>query len=197
MTIGERIKSVRLDNSLKQAEFAERLGIGQTHVSKIEKNRENPSETLIRFISYMFGVSYEWLKDGVGSSKPPLGSSAQDYFSKLMVIRSSIEEHARHMNTNSIWEYVDALWAVEQILNRIDTVGDINIQLINDKSAIRYYASVKDVMNILSRFFPLSSETELKEEHINELKEELLKRVDAMMIQYEELKTLYKPYTII
>ena len=114
-----------------------------------------------------------------------------------MVIRSSIEEHARHMNTNSIWEYVDALWAVEQILNRIDTVGDINIQLINDKSAIRYYASVKDVMNILSRFFPLSSETELKEERINELKEELLKRVDAMMIQYEELKTLYKPYTII
>lgn len=191
MSIGERIKTVRLDNGLKQAEFAQRLGIGQTHVSKIEKDRENPSETLIRFISYMFGVNYEWLKEGVGKSKPQLGCSAQDYFTKLILIRSSIEEHARHMNTDSIWEYVDALWAVEKLLNCIDTEGDLDVKLINDKAASRYYASVKEVMVILRCFFPLSPETELKEERLNQLKEKLLERIDNMIIQYERLKTVY------
>lgn len=47
MVLGERVKFVRKSNKLNQADFAKRLGISQTHVSKIEKNVENPSETLL------------------------------------------------------------------------------------------------------------------------------------------------------
>ena len=55
MTLGERVKVVRKNNNLNQTLFAESIGISQTHVSKIEKDIENPSETPIRFISYMYG----------------------------------------------------------------------------------------------------------------------------------------------
>lgn len=66
MTLGERVKFVRKNNELNQADFAKRLGISQTHVSKIEKNVENPSETLLKLISIEFGISEEWLKTGTG-----------------------------------------------------------------------------------------------------------------------------------
>ncbi len=66
MVLGERVKFVRKSNKLNQADFAKRLGISQTHVSKIEKNVENPSETLLKLISIEFGISEEWLKTGAG-----------------------------------------------------------------------------------------------------------------------------------
>ena len=47
MTLGDRINFVRKDNKMNQSEFAKTLGISQAHVSKIEKNIENPSETLL------------------------------------------------------------------------------------------------------------------------------------------------------
>lgn len=64
MTLGERIKQVRKDNRLNQTEFAQQLGIGRTYVSKIEKNVENPSETLLMLISIKYKVNLEWLKCG-------------------------------------------------------------------------------------------------------------------------------------
>lgn len=67
MTIGERIKFVRKNNNLNQKDFSKRLGISQTHVSKIENNVENPSDTLLLLISYMFVVNTEWLKTGNGN----------------------------------------------------------------------------------------------------------------------------------
>lgn len=68
MTLGERIKFVRKNNKLSQVDFAKTLGISQTHVSKIEKDIEHPSETLLRFTSYMFAVNIDWLKTGEGTS---------------------------------------------------------------------------------------------------------------------------------
>jgi len=62
--IGERIKEIRKKYGVTQKQFAEVLGISQTHVSKIEKNIENPSETLLRFISYKYNVDIDWIKTG-------------------------------------------------------------------------------------------------------------------------------------
>lgn len=66
MTLGDRINFVRKDNKMNQSEFAKTLGISQAHVSKIEKNIEKPSETLLLFISHLFQVNIEWLKNEEG-----------------------------------------------------------------------------------------------------------------------------------
>ena len=68
-TIGERIKFVRKSNNRTQVQFARELGISQTHISKIEKGVEHPSEMLLLFICSMYGCSIEWLKSGIGESR--------------------------------------------------------------------------------------------------------------------------------
>lgn len=45
------------------------VGIGQTHISKIEKNIEHPSETLLILISILFGIRITWIKEGTGRPK--------------------------------------------------------------------------------------------------------------------------------
>lgn len=68
MTIGERLKIVRKSNNLNQNDFSKKLGISQTHVSKIENNVENPSNTLLRLIALEFNVPIEWLEKGEGNT---------------------------------------------------------------------------------------------------------------------------------
>ncbi len=65
-TVGERIKIIRKNRKINQVDFAKSLGISQTHVSKIEKNVENPSKTLLMFISHRYRVNLEWIEIGKG-----------------------------------------------------------------------------------------------------------------------------------
>lgn len=67
MTLGERIKTVRKNSALNQSEFADMLGISQTHVSKVEHGIENPSAALLLLISLKFDVSINWLENGIGN----------------------------------------------------------------------------------------------------------------------------------
>lgn len=60
-TIGEKIKDIRKSNKLTQQQFADSLGISRPHLSKIESNKENASDSVIKLISKLYDVNYEWL----------------------------------------------------------------------------------------------------------------------------------------
>jgi transcriptional regulator with XRE-family HTH domain len=64
--IGHRIKEVRKSKGLSQYDFAEGLGIKQGHISKIETGKGPPSDQLIKLIARTYGISEEWLRDGIG-----------------------------------------------------------------------------------------------------------------------------------
>lgn len=66
MTIGERIKFFRQVYQLDQSSFAKSLGVSQTHISKIENNKDFPSSRLLHSIAAYFGLNYEWLANGEG-----------------------------------------------------------------------------------------------------------------------------------
>lgn len=53
---GEQIKALRTRVGLSQREFAARLGVTHTHISKIESCKERPSDTLQMLIKYEFGI---------------------------------------------------------------------------------------------------------------------------------------------
>lgn len=74
MTMHDRIKNLRKESGLTQAEFGERIGITFSSVSLLEKGKNNPSEQTIRAICSEFNVNRDWLVDGVGEmkTKPPL-----------------------------------------------------------------------------------------------------------------------------
>ena len=66
MTIHERIKRIRNENSLTMDVFGKRIGIGKTAISHIESGRANPSDQTIRSICREFGIEEAWLRTGEG-----------------------------------------------------------------------------------------------------------------------------------
>jgi len=65
--IGSRIREIRkFVLKLTQEEFASRLGVAGSYISRIEKGKNVPSELLIKAICREFGVYEEWLRTGRG-----------------------------------------------------------------------------------------------------------------------------------
>ena len=64
--MNERIKTLRLELSLTQSEFGEKLGISQNYVWMIEKGDRVPSDRTVADICRVFGVNEEWLRTGQG-----------------------------------------------------------------------------------------------------------------------------------
>lgn len=64
--IDQRIKQLRKLEMLTQLEFAQKLGVTNAHISKIESGKTVPSDSLIKLICSKFQVSEEWLTKGIG-----------------------------------------------------------------------------------------------------------------------------------
>lgn len=62
----ERLKLLRKELRVKQGDFAKRISTTQGHISDIENGRKGLSDRTIKLISYEFGVSEEWLRNGTG-----------------------------------------------------------------------------------------------------------------------------------
>lgn len=60
-TIGQRIKRERLSRDLTQRELAEAVKVGVPHISKVEADRENPSDDLLRNIAELFALDVDEL----------------------------------------------------------------------------------------------------------------------------------------
>ncbi len=64
--MNDRIKVIRKEAGLSQEAFGEKIGVGKTAISKIEKGENSPSEQTIKSICREFNVNYAWLKEGIG-----------------------------------------------------------------------------------------------------------------------------------
>ena len=66
MTQGERVKEIRRSLKLTLEKFGERLGVGKTAISKIEKGENNLSSQMMKAICNEYRVNYEYLESGIG-----------------------------------------------------------------------------------------------------------------------------------
>ena len=66
MTQGERVKEVRKSLGLTLEKFGERIGVGKTAVSKIERDENGLTAANAKSIGREYGVSEQWLLDGTG-----------------------------------------------------------------------------------------------------------------------------------
>lgn len=71
MTVGERIKQVRMTSGLSQAKFGQRIKIAGQSVSLLEIGKNNASDQTISLICKEFGVSETWLRTGEGEMMVP------------------------------------------------------------------------------------------------------------------------------
>ena len=61
LTLGEKIKKIRLSNNLKQSELAEMLFVSEKTISSWENNRTIPDLNMIYKISDYFKKSFYYL----------------------------------------------------------------------------------------------------------------------------------------
>lgn len=89
-TIGSRIKYLRKQIGLKQIDFANRVLVSASYISKVESDKELPSNIFTKLVALEFNISYEWLKDGIGDMQ--LNKSTHDYFERNITIGDTLEE---------------------------------------------------------------------------------------------------------
>lgn len=74
----ERIKSARLSAGLSQKALADKIGISDAALSKIESGLNNPSRQTVIAISNALGVSLYWLDTGEGEMYEKSASQTLD-----------------------------------------------------------------------------------------------------------------------
>ena len=80
MSLGDRIKKIRKDCAITQNEFAERMLVSASYISKIEAGKEIPSDIFLKLMSLEFNISLDWIKTGEGSDD--ILADKYDYFER-------------------------------------------------------------------------------------------------------------------
>lgn len=75
----DRIKLVRKEEGMSQAEFGSVLGVEQTTVGAYEHGRRTPSDSVVMHICSKFGVCENWLRTGKGPMRSPIGRRQEIY----------------------------------------------------------------------------------------------------------------------
>lgn len=84
MTQGERIKEARKYLGLTLEKFGEKLGVGKTAISKLEKGERNLTDQMVKSICREFSISEEWLRTGSGNMRIPVEDEAAAAVSDLV-----------------------------------------------------------------------------------------------------------------
>lgn len=144
MTLGERIKEIRKDNKLTQKEFADKISVSRPFISRIEADKEKPSETLMKLMSATFGIELDWIMQGTGYK----------------------ETHLK--TTNKVLQNTDSL-ALEG-LDKIDfaecssLLAHILTAKTQNNSKQYFKNSIHSILHVLSNFFNRIDVTEYNDE---------------------------------
>lgn len=88
--VNERIKQIREEHGLSQAEFAKRINVSDAAVSKLESGKNNPSKQTIKLICSEFHIQYQWLTEGTGPKETPYTSSIDQLIDEKMAGESEL-----------------------------------------------------------------------------------------------------------
>lgn len=66
----ERIKRIRTEAKLTQAEFGKKIGTEGNTITNYESGNRTPKQAILTAICKEFDICMEWLKDGTGPMHP-------------------------------------------------------------------------------------------------------------------------------
>lgn len=148
-TVGERVKQVRQSLNMNQKAFADYLDMSQTHISKIENGKDNPSEKLLKRMVAVLGVDYAWLADGVGTMWEDKDGYMEVLDSALEVgtpLFEEICELSKSLNVHEKKDIFDILLVVKWMLaTKYDnpTEKSLAIKSMRDVFNYTYYAFIE------------------------------------------------------
>ena len=78
MTQGERVLEIRKVLGLTMDKFGEKLRVQKSAISKIEKDKVNLSDQMVKLICREYNVNYDWLMDEDGEMFSDLPQTVLD-----------------------------------------------------------------------------------------------------------------------
>ncbi|MET0572849.1 MAG: helix-turn-helix domain-containing protein [Pedobacter agri] len=82
-SIGERLKALRMEKKLSQAEASEALGLSRSHYSQVELGKQFPSYAVLSKVSEFYGKDYQWILHGQISKVSSLQEVSDVHFDQL------------------------------------------------------------------------------------------------------------------
>jgi len=151
--VNERIKQIRRELGLTQAEFAERIGLKQNSIALIESGKRNISDQAVLSICREYGVNEEWLRTGDGDKFIPDSNDELEALAKKYDLSNADQV--------LIEKYVNLKpGSREAIINFItDVVAGLDGAAdLNSKGDV--YADIPDTPEELERKFPPLEDSE-------------------------------------
>lgn len=65
MTLGKKMKLIRVENDLSQKKLADKMTVQQSYVSQLELSKSLPTDMYIALFCLTFGITREALLEGV------------------------------------------------------------------------------------------------------------------------------------
>ena len=151
--MNKRIKQIRRELGLTQAEFAERIGLKQNSIALIESGKRNISDQAVLSICREYGVNEEWLRTGDGDKFIPDSNDELEALAKKYDLSNADQV--------LIEKYVNLKpGSREAIINFItDVVAGLDGAAdLNSKGDV--YADIPDTPEELERKFPPLEDSE-------------------------------------
>jgi len=137
--IANRIKMIRNEFGLNQKEFAERLGVTNAHISRMEKGITTPSEALMKLMCKEFEINIEWLKSGT----QPMFESDYNIDDKMEKAVSTFNKlmHSENSTVRNQAAELNLLFS-----------NITNIEFSNDDMKILYLNNLINLFSIIDRY---------------------------------------------
>jgi len=110
MEIYERIREIRIENDLTQAEFGEKIGVSRFVIANIELGRVDAKDHMIKLIAKEFDINEEWIKTGKGEKHPEI--SSDEKLAKLIGETIGADDLFRKNLILTLLELEDSDWEV-------------------------------------------------------------------------------------
>lgn len=121
MTQGERVKEIRKSLVLTLEKFGEKLGVGKTAISKIEKGENSLTEQMTKSICREYGVDYIWLTSGEGEM---FVESDDDFFERIDRIMAGENDARKNMIKTLLYASDEDIAAFQRMIDMFASKKD-------------------------------------------------------------------------
>lgn len=127
MSLGTRIKQIRMTNNLTQIEFGSKIGLTKSAISKVENDIHGISDGVFLNIVNEFCINKEWLMNGTGNQYNTVLQNQKNTLSMTQQ-EESLLINFKNLNLNNrlkVLDYIKTLLIVQNASNYNDCVEQI------------------------------------------------------------------------
>jgi transcriptional regulator with XRE-family HTH domain len=103
LTANQRVKFLRKDLKLTQAEFAKLISVSTSLITYIEQGKRTLNDRYIKLICDSFGVNVQWIKTGEGDR---YNKEKEAKISKLLALFNGLKPRYQKFVLNQIAEFL-------------------------------------------------------------------------------------------